>query len=303
MKSIFKTYLFIVFLGMVANACISVPEPSPDSEGQKLVLNAFWQPDSTPELQLSRSFGLLESPEAREVSGAKIQLLENGIPISQYIEATKGRYLPASGVAIKSGYVYTLLMEWQDFAPVQAAVQIPGAPDWQWLDSSGNEETLSLLSRLKDAPGEHFYLLRLRREGIRYLRNAQNQITDSVPETQDLPFEINLNTALSLNLLRIDGGSEALALFSDRSFDGRSWIVSTSIERSLLHSNPDFRTVQIEMELQSISRDYYLYLESALKNVPVYGLFTGNAVNVHSNVRNGLGILAGFHAARITLSL
>lgn len=303
MKSIFKQFWIIFTAGTILLGCIRVPEPSPDLEGQKLVVNAFWQPDSSPVVQLGQSFGIVQKPSTGGLNGAGIQLLENGVPVSTYTGSDSGLYLPDAAVKIKAGSVYTLLVQWQDFAPVQAAVQIPALPDWKWLDSTGNEETLSILSTLSDQAGEQYYLLEAELSGTRYVRNDRNEITDSFPEKRNLPIRININNALSFDLIQLDGRSKAFALFSDLGFEEQSFVLSTGIERALLQKSADFRPDYIHLQLNSISRDYYLYLESALKNVPVYGLFTGNSVNVHSNVRNGLGILGGFHPRRISVKM
>ena len=85
-------------------------------------------------------------------------------------------------------------------------------------------------------------------------------------------------------------------LFTDTLFNGKN--IALQINFGNLYLSSDETLISVKLFLESIDKDYYLYVKSFLKNQRAQNpdLFLGDAeyINVHSNINNGYGIFKVF---------
>lgn len=78
--------------------------------------------------------------------------------------------------------------------------------------------------------------------------------------------------------------------FSDITFDGRTYTAPLEIQ---VGGNPDFKIHRVDVQLVSLSEDYFRYEESVFLYRETDGDPFAQPVQIYSNVQNGFGIFAG----------
>jgi hypothetical protein len=89
-------------------------------------------------------------------------------------------------------------------------------------------------------------------------------------------------------------------VFSDELFNGKDYPLTFSTNVDVYHYMPNYKhgvrlnsRIEVNIFLQSISRDYYLYLKSRQAASDGNGLFS-EPVQIHNNIEGGIGILGSY---------
>lgn len=259
----------------------------------KLVLNGTFGTDSELFIIARPSVSILDTTFPTGLDNVKITYTTSKGDKGSFIyDLLSEGY--TSSLKAESGDILRVRGEHPDFPTVFCEVRIPDSVSTSatlvpngGIDTSGLEGDLISLTFF-DKPGQkNYYRLQiLYWNGFAFIPILNPRIDPSLAE---------------YNSLRLQ---DASILFTDDLFDGKektTTIVATNGLTFGLPQNQD----KYKIEFASLSSDYYEYFASLdravkAKEVTFQGGFN-NAVVIHSNVNNGLGILATEWRSDITL--
>ncbi|WP_163628702.1 DUF4249 domain-containing protein [Paludibacter sp. 221] len=306
-----------------------------------LVVNGFLTPDSLIKVHLSEShFFTTPSSQFKNIENAEVSILyENGSEeVLRY--TTDGYYqgnnTPTPGEKIKikvlsSGYeqieTSTDIKEKISLTSVEAGnYRVNKSASLMYItnnkyDTIGINHNCFVDVNLKFSdPGgiQNYYRLVL---------NITEYYSGGTIQTRPAYFYVKDALAGSqMDLLDFEGGIEPYNEFADDLYDGKDFSLRIPINyysyyESKQQPNPDgmyynpysdpeeeeeeLIRIELTAKLQSISRDYYLYLKTrseAEASSDFGGLFS-EPIQIYSNVKGGLGILGSYNSSNRTISL
>ena len=174
-------------------------------------------------------------------------------------------------------------------------------------DSEWNYEQKVLEAKIhfSDPPDEdNFYRLVVRQNYGIYPGDKYEPYNSEIPvllSNNDLPWIVSndplLNPAEEDDIIGSSSGNK-YNIFSDEKINGKDYELSFSINFKGANFDPAyFEFVCLNIQLQSISKEYYSYLISYSNHTMTDGDFFSEPVLVYSNVENGLGIFGAFNAS------
>ena len=306
-----------------------------------VVVNSFITPDSIITAQVSESmFFLSNGTEYKNINNANISVLVNGVlketlkPLQSGIY--KGNYKPAIGEIIKLVVKVPTKNEVSCEAKIDAAPEVILPIDTtnvltgtqvyysDYYPYNGNSpkvgDTLAIITsqkinftlKFKDNVNvKNFYRLVVITKDIFSVSNSiTNTSKDSVLYNYDFSFDDIVSGNKSNNdPLAFSGSSyNQYNVFSDELFNGKEYPLTFSTNVDVYHYMSDYKygarlptRKEVNIFLQSISRDYYLYLKSRQASTD-YGFFA-EPIQIHNNVVGGIGILGSYTSNMIKINL
>ena len=297
-----------------------------------LVMNGFLTPDSMVSVHLSQSRFVLEGAEGGilpSISDATVTLFVNGYYTEQLTHAAKGLYI-GSYFPKEQDHIM-IKAEVNGFKVIEGETVIPKAPDVIITDSVssvrysdkyhsfyGDAEkeyqdtywSAQLRMKLKDRANEenHYFI-----KGEKYY---------SLDDGRILPQYIDLEIKEMLEQLRpgkegylgdeLFGEGSALTnnLFSDVVIDGKelqfnfafSEVIETKTYINGEKEEEPMREADMETNVMvaEMSKDMYQYIISGNEADATDGNFLVEPVVVHSNIKNGLGILGSYSSVIVS---
>lgn len=258
----------------------------------KLVVNGVIVSNENVEIEVSHSVSTTRDDTIRPIENADVVLTHNGTNINlTYNFGDKNYQAPISP---QSGDQFQLDVRADGYFFVNASATIPPSlsanaeiiPEGG-LDTSGIPSDLVQVS-FQDAAGVRNYY----KINFFYYNKTIGQF---IP----MGFTINDPDLAEFSRSRLNDGS---MLFTDELFDGEAKTLGTVATFGLVATNPGDKYMIV---LENISEDLYRYfntLQSA-KDAKGNGFANGfnGAVVIHSNIKNGLGILGTSYISRNVL--
>ena len=294
-----KNALLGLPLLLALSACEQVIEPDLPEHTPRLVLQAFFTPDSTWVAFVGRSAGILESLPGRGrsiVADATVELLAGDRVIDELKFFQRERVYVWEKGALQAGEPYSLRVSAPGFTAIEATDVIPRpvptAIASYHINTSTRSESrikgdLSIKLEIQDPPGEtNYYQLR-----SFFLLGSQRY--EDWFSTQD-PSIVADNGVDDL----IEGAEWTTApFFKDTLFDGQTH----AIELSSDYYGPEHSRSYIQVLY--VSKTYYEHLKSARIHESTLDNPFAEPVSVYSNVENGYGIFAGYSSQTFELML
>ena len=275
------------------SACEQIIEPDLPEHTPRLVLQAFFTPDSTWVAFVGRSAGILESLPSRErsVAEATVELLAGDRVIDELKFFQRERVYVWEKAPLQAEESYSLRVSAPGFATIQATDAIPrpvpiAIASYHVNTSVRSESTikgdLSIKLEIQDPPGEtNYYQIHLfalfssRREEGSFWTKDPSIIAD------------NNETAFF----------GTAPFFTDALFDGQTHEIELSSNYNVTEHTRLF------LQVLDISETYYEYLKSAKLHEFTQDNPFAEPVSVYSNVENGYGIFAGYNSQTFELVL
>lgn len=279
------------------SACEQVIEPDLPEHTPRLVLQAFFTPDSTWVAFVGRSVGILEAMPEREMSvaDATVELLKEGRVIDRLEFFQEERvYLWEEG-ALQAGESYSLRVAAPGFATIEATDAIPrpvptAVVSYLTHTSDRSESRIkgdmSIKLEIQDPPGETNYYQ------IRMFAFFDSELYEGSFSTQD-PSIIADNAADE----SFTESFYTAPFFKDTLFDGQTH----AIELSGNYNAPERTSFRVQV--LHVSETYYEYLRSAKLHESTLDNPFAEPLSVYSNVENGYGIFAGYSSQTFGLVL
>lgn len=249
----------------------------------RMVVNAVLTSGKPAKLILTNSISVIDSTGLRGISNANVEL--QTISDTKNMVYVQGDTNYTSNAIFNPGESLNLKIEHPDFVNVSSVVRFPDNVNTQstmtidgGLDTSGLAGDLLQVS-FNDPTGQtNYYKLNI------YYWNQT--ISEWIP----LAFTKSDPSLTAYNSYTLN---DAGVIFSDELFDGSSKVISTVAPSGIVAGNTGNKYL---IRFSHISLDFYEYYRSIqraqdAKEVSFEGGFN-NAVVIHSNINNGLGILA-----------
>ena len=310
-----KKYILFILMVVSILACTKTLDFDDEGLANKLVFNGIIQTGDSFTSNLSRSSSILSETgfgiPPMSAYGT-IQLYENGTLLST-ASSPFGQF-SLTDIKPKAGASYRVVVNSEN-ETIEAQTTIPEkanvlSVDTTSVKSNNNLRSTILNLRIKDPEGEDYYRIIYMRETISYLqdnkgvRKYYRNYSQYGIGSDDPVFKSVYN---NFGDEIIDGPDNEYSIFPDTYFNGKEYSMKLSYYENLSsysgygygNSSVVYGTKQIyernEIHVQKLSKNLYNYL----KYLKLYNFYHDNPfaepVPIYSNVKNGIGIFAGFN--------
>jgi hypothetical protein len=306
-----KKYIFISLILTALFSCTKTINFDDEGLADQLVLNSIIWPDSAFSASLNKSSSILTDRRIGQMTSGTLDLYENGTLLTQ-ITSPMGQFR-AKDIKPKVGSTYRIVVN-SNGKQVEAETTIPNPVKVISLDTTtirdkNNSKRLNFTVKIKDQEGDDYYRITTTSEiltliinsdgkGSRkyYLQKNQNSINSDDPVFNSLYNNFGGKT--------IDmGPSNEYNIFPDNYFQGKEYSIQFQISNSG-YGNISYNSgygggkriyERNVIHIQKLSKDLYNYL----KYLELYNFYHDDPfsepVPVYSNIKNGVGIFAGFN--------
>ncbi len=289
----------------------------PDDE-KKIVVNCMFHTGAPFETHINKSLHILDRIGIKPIDNATIQLYSNDQLVAEMNQGLKGLYLSEFIPQQENEYLIVVSVPGLNTARATCTVPVPveieGVDTVLKIYNYASYDYYSIYPDLQcevrfiDPPGEeNFYELRA------YQNYQDNSPTYSGFDTVPIPNSVWIASSLTIKSKDpvieqwITGQSFAnyadnegylyaeSVIFSDRLFPGVEHRLKISMSPWFLTSPSEFiDSASVNIQLRSVTRDYYLYMQLLEKHLNVKDDPFSEPVQAYSNVQNGLGIFTGY---------
>lgn len=282
-----KKYI-IVILSFLTVGCYE-DTISPDllqDYREKMVVNAVLTSGKPVKLILTNSLSAVDTNGYKGIQGANIKIETSSLPDERVMSNVSGDTNYVSDLIANAGESLRINIKHPDFtSSVTSTVAFPVSVGATanlivdgGLDTSGLPGDLIQVSFNDPGNQSNFYRLKI------HYWNQTIGAWIPLAFTKSDPSLTGYNSYI-LN--------DASVIFSDELFNGSNKVISTVAPSGLVSSNTDNKYL---IEFSHISNDFFEYYRSIQRAQDAQEIsFQGgynNAVVIHSNIKNGLGILA-----------
>ncbi len=327
MKNLKNIFITLAFLGLFA--CNTEIDFEGEITSSMLVINSFITPDSVIKVHVSKSkFFLKDDNQFDVVDNATVNLWVNNIQKETLIKQGNGYYI--SNYKPMIGDIIKITAKNAIFSEVDCSVEIMDSTTILSFDTIRNlinesliinynsdkygkmvvdtvgkykNEKLDIVIQFQDNPqiSNYYRMVATRRM---YFDDGKFFDENFYLSSDDIVFGDNSTTSI----IGENGNNSSFLEFSDEYFSGQKYAVRFY---SYLNGMEYFAgkepkkddggtvgTVKIIktdliLNLQTISKSYYLFLKSISANSSVIEFFS-EPVQIHSNVNGGIGILGSY---------
>lgn len=291
--------LFFLVAILFLFSCEKEIEYEGEGKTPVLVLDGVLKNHSLPVIKISRSVFFLSNsdPSDASISGASVKLknIDSGI---EYILTSAGNGYYSGGELVLPGTRYSIEVSYPDYETISSEIITVSDVVLSNIDSSSvvseNVKTSFVNYQFNDSQEENFYAANLRIEDETTHYDFNGSVIGI--DTAWAPQYIASNDPI----YEFHHGQNAF--FNDFTFNGQFKIFSIQFQDySYLISGSEetHRTIGYSATLWNLSEDTYKYFKSIDNNQP-NGPFS-DPVNVHTNVKNGLGIFGSVSSSTVEL--
>lgn len=286
----------LVLLLLFYSACETIVDIDIPKDESRLVLNGFFNPDSTISVSLYQSLHILDPGEFMVVEDAMVSIFDSdGAELADFQDAGLGRY--TSTFKPEVGKEYRIEVSKSGFETIEATDIIP--IDSARITAIQIEETAGEFSEeyeitftIQDYAEEDFYEVQVFQRSIYEFdgETYENVIVHHL-ESEDVVFDDFTSSGTAL-------------LFRDVLFDaGQSKItVSTYLNGDVgCEVNPECISDEYFLILRKVSEPYFNYNRTLRLQQDLEGNPFAEPVSVYNNITNGFGIFAGYRDSVFSL--
>lgn len=315
---LFKT-LFFITLVITQISCVKVLDYEIPDDEKKIVINGLISSDDTFSVYLNKSMHILDRINVKYLYDAQIQLYTGDLLITEINSSPSGKYV--SDVQLKDGDEYTIIVNSPGLKQVTAKTIIPlpvaiikadtaTFPLQGYYNSPGSRSLKCDITFIDPPEIENYYELKCY---ANYRGDFIEWISPDSVKTIKKHFRYNLVVRTNdpiieqwivdktFNSERLENGygyGESL-IFSDKLIEGKEHLISIELYPPFLVNPENSDSSSIDIQLQSVSKDYYLYMQVLEKHMGVRNDPLSEPVLAYSNVENGLGLFAAFSRSSV----
>ncbi|WP_242926953.1 DUF4249 domain-containing protein [Pontibacter vulgaris] len=272
-----RKILFLLYLPLLLWSCTDIVELELPEQEPQLVVNSMFTPDSAWSVDISASQNALSNAPYEQVQNATVEVYQGSKYLFNLAHTRNGKYKSEEALP-KALEHYTLKVSAPGFPACEASNFAPALPATRALkvarasssiDPNIPEAEVSFV--LDDAPNtQNYYAISAYFPDTAYTGEAYKNYVG-------LDFQAPIEQEFTM------GNSY---FFSDKLIDGKATTLKqryTLIEGKTVYLN-----------IAQISPDYYHYARTLVKQ-SYNDNFMTTPGPVHNNIRNGLGIFAGYN--------
>ena len=309
-----KKYILFILMIVSILACNKTLDFDDEGYANQIVVNSTISTNSYFVSYINKSRSILTKNQTATPVEGSMELFEDGTLIRQF--PTQLGAFSATDIITKAGKTYRMVIT-AEGKKLEAETMIPNKAEVLSVDTASvkannNLRNIIINLRIKDPEGDDYYRIIYMRETISYLQDNKGvrkyyRSYNQYGIGSDDPVFKSVYNNFGDEI--IDGPSNEYSIFPDTYFNGKEYSVKLSYYENPSNSgyepgNPYgygsyYGTTKIyernEIHVQKLSKDLYNYL----KYLKLYNFYHDNPfaepVPIYSNVKNGIGIFAGFN--------
>jgi hypothetical protein len=309
-----------ILIGLIIITLISCTKTIDfDDEGlaNRVIVNCIVSPEGKFMANLTKSTSILEDRQNNPPTNGSLDLFEDGILIKSFPDQTGG--FSMEGNMLHAGKTYKMVIT-SNGKKLEAETNIPNQVDVISVDTAtvsvmNNTKDLDFKIKIRDPEGKDYYRIVYINESIRYENDNTGTRKYYRSRTQfdiasDDPVFKSVYSNFGDEIMNSGPGNDSF-IFPDDYFQGKEYTIKFRTAKGGYgnHFYPindgyagyggNGQTKKIfernEIHIQKLSKDLYNYM----KYLKLYNHYHDNPfsepVPVYSNVKNGIGIFAGFN--------
>jgi hypothetical protein len=316
MKSV-KIYLSLIISLVLFASCEKDVEFKGEMTKSVLVVNSFVSPDSVVSANVSESkFFLEEESTITGIENATVSVYVNDVFKEKMIHTDKGNY---TGTYIPTiGEIIKLVVTVPNKTDVSCQDKVLTRPEIVSVDTTVTSSTGGYLldyhtklnsndTQVYDTIGKSRnydceFKIKMKDKGNEknYYRLAvvRNSTFEGESGYEFVHITDNIDPeAYSSDPLQTEDDSNPFCVFSDDIINGKEYTLKFKLSQNVItfYNRPKETKQELIIALQQISKDYYLYLRTrAVANED--NVFS-EPVQIHCNIKNGLGVFGSYSSS------
>jgi hypothetical protein len=316
MKSV-KIYLSLIISLVLFASCEKDVEFKGTMTKSVLVVNSFVSPDSVVSANVSESkFFLEEESTITGIENATVSVYVNDVFKEKMIHTDKGNY---TGTYIPTiGEIIKLVVTVPNKTDVSCQDKVLTRPEIVSVDTTVTSSTGGYIrdyhtklnpndTQVYDTIGESRnydceFKIKMKDKGSEknYYRLAvvRNSTFEGESGYEFVHITDNIDPeAYSSDPLQTEDDSNPFCVFSDDIINGKEYTLKFKLSQNVItfYNRPKETKQELIIALQQISKDYYLYLRTrAVANED--NVFS-EPVQIHCNIKNGLGVFGSYSSS------
>lgn len=284
------SFLTLVFLILSCESLVKVDIPQ---RAPQLVLNSFFNPDSSWRAVVEQSQFILDDEPFKSIEGARVSIWEGDQEVAVMEDRGNGLY-QAREVKPDPEKTYRIRAEASGFESAESTDKIPSKVPIIAVNGSPFNSGSRFKVTFQDPQGEeNFYSIAL--YSYNYI-TQYNETTDSLEVIDSVLISNYLYSDDPIIEDFDDYSTNNGLLFKDVAFEGKEYEISFILEGFCCSDFPSFSSDTFVVVLNNVSEAFYLYNITADLQDHVQGDPFAEPVQIFNNIENGYGIFAGYHA-------
>lgn len=316
-QHIFYTVIFIALL-----SCTKTIDFEHESYANQVVVNGVISPDRHFSVSIQKSNSIMTKSNVFQSIEGSMDLYEDDVLIKKFPKQLGG--FSAQDIYPKPGKTYKMVIS-SEGKEVVTETTIPDKVEILSIDTSsvkspGGSRFFFYKVKFKDSPGDDYYQVAVHNLTLRRIETLnqvqKKEVSYSLQSkyywimTEDPVFKSVYNNFGDEDVIDI-GPRNDYFIFPDDYFDGKEYTLQLSISKNIFtyygsgayyqpygggpNNKNDIISERTTLYVHRLSKDFYNYMKS-LKLYDHYRDFPfAEPVPVYSNVKNGVGIFAGFN--------
>lgn len=301
MKSIKNTLLGHLAVILLLASCEKEIKFKQKEVEPKIVINALQHPDSVWVINVSGSTSILDKNKPDSLPNATVSIKDEGGNVLEVLNHhSDGNFISTQGNKPLVGKTYQLEVSHINYKTVEATATFPSPVPFEIVDTSKvsfkSEESMRVKIRFADPIAEsNYYFIKVMVTYKSYWFDEFGNMIDSVYNIY--PESIGSN---DLNVENLDeNNSKAMELYvKDNLINGKTTEIDLYLNYFLFQHS---EYTNITIFFASSSKEYYLHKISKNKYDATQGNPFAEPVIIYSNIKNGIGIFAGYSYSAISL--
>jgi hypothetical protein len=265
----------------------------------RLVVNGVITPDSIVSVRISRSVSILDTNNNLVISNATVTLQDEGITSIPLVYNPSTKKYEASGYQPLVGHTYHLLVSAPGFDEARASCTVPpplALTNVSVRDSARRTEDGVVVNQIRytlpDPSGKNYYFLDAQKK---HKQVIFKQIDNNLFKYDTVEVFSSLYLFTEYTSYQ-NTWSTGAVIFNDALFDGKRYDGTVEYSDYSYNSLPDTSQKELRLYLRNTDAFYHEYQRKLYwhMNNKQGGLFTGEPVNMPTNVTNGYGLFAAY---------
>ncbi|MCK7557680.1 DUF4249 domain-containing protein [Chitinophaga sedimenti] len=147
--------IFIGLMIALLPSCMQKADIAVPYDGDKMVVNTLMQADSPAYIRVTRS-ARAGASKFEELSGASVELLENGVPMNVSRQVINGAGYFVSAQPLKYGSQYVVKAAYQELVPVVGEDSLPQKPVVASVKAFGSGSRIQFVVKDRTALAEYY---------------------------------------------------------------------------------------------------------------------------------------------------
>ena len=280
-----KNLIYIVLFLIISVSCEKIIDINIPEKDKKIVINSIISTDSLIKVNVSKSLNILDNQNAIFLNDATVKLYEDNVFIEQLTNITNGNYKSQTFYP-QVGKNYKIEVSSNGLKTITAENKIPNKVTINKIDTiTKNVEgynTFEFTINFTDPVNEeNYYFLEAKSFVPLGYDNYGNIIDYDIQNLYIFSDDKIVDSEIDYN-----GG----IIFNDKLINGQTYPLKINIDKYNFYND----TNMVYIYLNSVSKDFYLYVKSYSMNVNNRNDPFAEPVQVYENINNGYGIFAGY---------